>query len=164
MRIRRAWMAYRRACVPADAGPVQVIYRAFMAGAATLFGTILGVDEGTEPTANDLRMMDELKAELDAHIAEVRDEKGGVVQELPPAEFSGRNLDEKPHIALDGYHVYSWTPERGGRGKPEQVHVVFELEDPPLNFFMAMKSPRALDELVAALLRHRNDVWPEGSD
>lgn len=88
------------------------------------------------------------------------------VQDLPDAEFSGRNCDDGPMIISDHYSIYEWTPERDGKGKPTQVHLVIPVAlstpgkpDIRLEVAMRIKSPRALDELVGVLLRHRQGVW-----
>jgi len=87
-------------------------------------------------------------------------------QELPEPEMSGKNLDESPMVISDHYSVCEWTPERDGNGTPEQVHLLVPVTlgapgEPDLKFevVMRLKSPRALDELVAVLLRHRQGVW-----
>lgn len=48
---------------------------------------------------------------------------------IPDAHFSGRNLDERVTVKLDGYSVYEWTPERDGKGTPTEVHLVFDVPD-----------------------------------
>ena len=78
-------------------------------------------------------------------------------QDLPPTADIGRNLDERPHIALDGLMVTEWTPERDGKGTPEEVHVVFDVGT--VSFVMAFKSQRAIDEFIGVLQRHRNSVF-----
>lgn len=50
---------------------VQDMRAAFFAGAAHLWGTIMNVlEEGEEPTENDMSRMDKIQAELDAFIKE----------------------------------------------------------------------------------------------
>ena len=85
-------------------------------------------------------------------------------QKLPPIQNVGRNLKDVPHLKLDGYHVSEWCPEEDGLGKSQEVHIVFDLVDPQVSFVLALKSPRALDEMVGVLLRSRNSVWPETKD
>lgn len=73
----------------------------------------------------------------------------------------GRRLIAAPG---DGYDVYSWSPGRAGEGVPStQVHLVLPV-DAAKSVALKLKSPRALDELVGALLQHRRDVWPTGRD
>ena len=35
------------------------------------------------------------------------------------------------------------------------------LKSTMLSFFLRLKSPAAVDEMIAALVRHRDDVWPD---
>lgn len=68
-RIWAAWRDYRTRVIPLDAPAIQATEcrRAFYAGANALLVAILGaLEPGTEPTEADLRMMDEIAAELDA--------------------------------------------------------------------------------------------------
>lgn len=82
--------------------------------------------------------------------------------DIPDADFSGRNLDERRHVALDGYGVFEWTPERDGKGTPTEVHLVFDLEG-EIALVMAFKSADAVDKMIATLMRHRNGVWGGGA-
>lgn len=69
--IEAGWLALRLAAVPPDAPQLQVdeMRNAFFAGAQHLFASIMGVlDEGSEPTAADLRRMDLISSELEAFI------------------------------------------------------------------------------------------------
>ncbi len=64
--IQSEWLSYR-ACLPANIGAVQLseTRRAFYAGATAMLSTILlHLTPGTEPAEDDLRMMDEIQAEL----------------------------------------------------------------------------------------------------
>lgn len=66
-RIATAWFAYRGKCVPEDASAIQVqeTRRAFYAGATTFLAIVMANPEpGIEATVDDLRMMDEIDAEL----------------------------------------------------------------------------------------------------
>ena len=72
--IERGWENYRQMVVPADASPVQIdeTRRAFYAGAAVLFHTIMRVlDPSDEPTEADLANMDDISRELDAFGQEI---------------------------------------------------------------------------------------------
>jgi len=67
--IEAGFAGLRSACIPADAPEAQVqeMRMAFFAGAEHLFGSILSVLEpGQEPTENDLQLMTNISAELDA--------------------------------------------------------------------------------------------------
>jgi len=81
------------------------------------------------------------------------------IQTIPPSHSADENLDEKPHFALDNYSVCEWTPQRDGKGTPEQVHVVFDVAEGAMAFVMAFKSERSIDEFIGLLQRHRNGVF-----
>jgi hypothetical protein len=73
------WESYLRRVMPASAGRAQFIEtrRAFYAGGAALFETLMSIlDDGAEPTDNHLKAVDNLKAELDAFIADLRNGQG----------------------------------------------------------------------------------------
>lgn len=79
--------------------------------------------------------------------------------------FSGQNLDEsdRPLVETDGgFEVYSWTPGRDGQGKAEQVHLVIPvtIADVRLRLVHRFKTRGALDALLDAMVKHREDVWP----
>ena len=86
--------------------------------------------------------------------------------DIPDAEFSGRNLDERMHVAVDEVHVCEWTPARDGHGKSTEVHLVLDVHafepEVPLSIVMAFKSADAVDRMIATLMRHRNGVWGGG--
>lgn len=66
--IEEGWKKYRAMVVPANAGEVQIAEtrQAFYAGAAVLFESLMrSLDPEKEPTANDMRIMDGLQAEID---------------------------------------------------------------------------------------------------
>lgn len=66
-RIGAAWDSYQREVVPKNASTTQrwETRRAFYAGAQALFQTIINLLEpGSDATDADLRMMDEIDAEL----------------------------------------------------------------------------------------------------
>lgn len=69
------------------------------------------------------------------------------------------NLDG-PMFAIEEITIGAWTPERDGKGKLEQVHVMLRLAGvgPPL--VMRFKSAAGLDNFVRDLRTHRNFVWP----
>lgn len=67
--IDAGWVGLRKVWLPADAPPEQVteLRKAFMAGAAHLFTSIMNVlDDDREPTEADLRRMDQIDKELEA--------------------------------------------------------------------------------------------------
>lgn len=66
--IEAGWVSYLRLVMPAGASAVQIeeTRRGFYAGAQHLFGSIMQtLEEGSEPTENDLKRMDHIHAELD---------------------------------------------------------------------------------------------------
>lgn len=70
--IEAGFAALRLAVIPADAPDVQVaeMRKAFFAGAQHLFASIVTVlDDGSEPTADDLRRMDLIEKELNEFAA-----------------------------------------------------------------------------------------------
>ena len=67
--IERLWDNYRRLAVPDNATPAQVraVRHAFFAGAAGLWTTLLKVmEEGSEPTEQDLQLAAGVQDEVDA--------------------------------------------------------------------------------------------------
>ncbi len=75
-RIGAEWRDYRARVIPLHAPPLQATEcrRAFYAGAQALLALLLSVLEpGAEPTEADLRVMDEVAAELGAFAQAVRD-------------------------------------------------------------------------------------------
>ena len=56
-------------------------------------------------------------------------------------------------------NVYSWSPMPVGipNGKSTQVHLHIGSE--PNRILMRFKSARAIDELIDALVKRREDVW-----
>jgi hypothetical protein len=73
-RFGNKWESYLRRVMPPAAGREQFIEtrRAFYAGGAALFEIIMSVlDEGAEATDDDLKAIDDLKAEFDAFMAEL---------------------------------------------------------------------------------------------
>lgn len=81
-----------------------------------------------------------------------------------PTKFSGANLDEsdRPFVEFGKTEVCSWTPERDGRGTPEQVHLLFDvtIAGMPMRLVQRFKGKGALNALIDALTKHREEVWP----
>lgn len=72
------------------------------------------------------------------------------------------NLPEFALFEIDGVDVAEWHRLPNGEGKPEQVHVYLHFKDPKMpTFVLRLKSTRAVDELITALITHRNGVWPK---
>lgn len=61
--------------------------------------------------------------------------------------------------------VCAWTPEKDGKGKTTQVHLVFDLAaalgDPGLpKLVTRLKSGPGVDTIIRLLAQYRNEVWP----
>ena len=70
--IEAGWVGLRLAAIPPEAGKQQLesMREAFFAGAQHLFASIMvGLDDDTEPTLNDLKRMDNIDVELKTFIA-----------------------------------------------------------------------------------------------
>lgn len=79
--IEAGWVALRFATLQ-DAPEIQVreMRKAFFAGAQHLFASITGVmDDGEEPTADDLRRMEMIHVELEAFVDALKREARGMV-------------------------------------------------------------------------------------
>lgn len=77
-RFGQMWDEYARKVLPQNAGQVQIqeTRRAFYAGGVRLFYTMLSMlDSDAEPTEDDLRKMDDLKAEFDAYMRDLAEGK-----------------------------------------------------------------------------------------
>jgi hypothetical protein len=64
-------------------------------------------------------------------------------------------------ITVTEYIVGSWCPTPDGSGPAEAVALQLMTDRKDVSFFMRLKTPAAVDELCAALQRHKHDVWPE---
>lgn len=72
--VKGGFALFRAQIIPVDAGQVQVdeCRIAFYAGAQHVLACIMaGLDEGIEPTEDDLKRMEYLEAELDAWAVEM---------------------------------------------------------------------------------------------
>lgn len=63
-------------------------------------------------------------------------------------------------MTVIGYSVGSWCPTPDGSGPATAVVLQVNIDGMP-DMFLRLKSPAAVDELIAALQRHKADVWPE---
>ena len=77
---------------------------------------------------------------------------------LPPMHGVKANLKG---ITVVGYHVGSWCRSSDGSGDPEAVCLQLDTMNPSMALFLQLKSPAAVDEMIAALERHKMDVWPD---
>lgn len=67
--IEAGFVAFANLVIPKDASPTQQreMRLAFMAGAEHVWSSVMNVlDEGEEPTADDMRRMDAIQTEIDA--------------------------------------------------------------------------------------------------
>ena len=60
---------------------------------------------------------------------------------------------------FDGYTVCSWNPEKDGKGPSTQVHLLMNFKN-GISFAIRMKTKNAVNQMIAVLEFHRNDVWP----
>ena len=69
-RIEEEWAGFKRMVMPPGAGRIQVeeMRRSFYAGASALLALLQRkLDPGSDPTAADLAMLDEIDRELQQH-------------------------------------------------------------------------------------------------
>jgi hypothetical protein len=160
-RLGKTWSEYRAAVVPPDAGPDQLLgtEMAFFGGASALFGVIMReLDPGKEPTADDLRRMDELHQEILDHC-----ERVAASGAAPQSAFDedGPQMYARPGHGLQ-FEILQWRPTPDGSGPPKQVHlhVGLETEKGTLHQYLRFKSAEGLDRFIADLQRNRKEVWP----
>lgn len=60
---------------------------------------------------------------------------------------------------VKSYGVGSWCPTPDGSGPAEAVAIDIELETGE-HLVVRLRSPRAVDQMIQMLLRHKRDVWP----
>ena len=77
-------------------------------------------------------------------------------EDQSPRNLAGTRFTEVTSISVNEYH-----PLPDGKGKPEQVHLYFEIKGYPFPFVVRFKSRRPVDNLIVALLTHANGVWPK---
>lgn len=77
---------------------------------------------------------------------------------LPPTSgASGQRFG----ITVTEYIVGDWCPTPDGSGPAEAVSIQLMTDVPDLSFFMRLKSPAAVEEMIIALERHKRSVWPD---
>ena len=59
------------------------------------------------------------------------------------------------------YTVGSWCPTPDGSGPAVAVGLELKVDE-DITLMVRFHSPAAVDELIEALLFHKNDVWPDG--
>lgn len=70
-----------------------------------------------------------------------------------------QNLKDLALKEIEEIEVCEWHPDENGQGKPTQVHILYKVAGSPVRLLLRLKSARAVDDLVAALLSHRFNVW-----
>ncbi len=64
------------------------------------------------------------------------------------------------YVPVTEMQVSSWSEGEAGAGvPPTQVHILYRVKELGAIFVMRLKSKEATDSLIAALIKHRNDVW-----
>ncbi len=76
---------------------------------------------------------------------------------LPPPTGHERELFGPTVVS---FTVGSWCPSRDGTGPATAVGISIETERHG-DLVLRLKSPRAVDQMIQMLLRHKRDVWPE---
>jgi len=76
--------------------------------------------------------------------------------DVTPINIAGMQFYE-----IKGISVNEWHSLPNGEGKPEQVHMMLEVDGFPYPLVIRFKSRRPVDELIVALITHANRVWPE---
>jgi hypothetical protein len=100
--------------------------------------------------------------EARAMLAELarRSRPKGTAQAVPPMTEREVNVRDMKLVDSPSYEVCSWRDGPAHSTIPcTQVHLVLNVG--PVSVVVRLKSKRALDELVGALLQHRQDVWGE---
>lgn len=85
----------------------------------------------------------------------------GKPDRLPP-----RDRTPKPLMGLRivDYTVGDWCPTPDGTGPPEAVAIAMQVawnQAETMHLVMRLRTPRAVDNLIQALLRHKRSVWPD---
>lgn len=82
--------------------------------------------------------------------------------ELPPVSDDVVNLDELLVLDIDSYMVTEYHPERDAQGEPTMVVMLIDVKGlGDVQLGIRLKSTKAVNELIAALQRHRDSVWPK---
>lgn len=63
-------------------------------------------------------------------------------------------------FVVDEVRVIEWHPVKDGKGLPTQVHVLLGIPSAELHIALRLKSRRAALEVIAALQKHTDAVWP----
>ncbi len=81
---------------------------------------------------------------------------------LPPMDGTATPLAGRGVFRVTEYGVASWCPSPDGSGPAEAVVLHLKIDAPggPIELGLNLRTPEAVNTLVAMLLRHRDDVWP----
>lgn len=94
------------------------------------------------------------------------DRRRRAADKLPPQNRIPQNLEDfkRPFFEIVEYGVASWCPEKDGKGPMTAValHLTIKMGDKLCELVMRLKTPRAVDEMIALLERNRDNVWPGG--
>lgn len=74
-------------------------------------------------------------------------------------EHGPRSLAGVAFLEVEDIEIAEWCPTDDGTGPPEQVHMIIKVGGlSPLR--LRFKSPRTLNNVIGALRKHRDNVWP----
>jgi subtilisin-like proprotein convertase family protein len=76
---------------------------------------------------------------------------------LPPMTPGDRGL---AGVNISGFTVGSWVPNQFSMGKAVAVALAIHT-DSHGDLVLRLKTPKAVDDMIQMLLRHKRDVWPE---
>ena len=86
-RLEAEWEKFNRMVLPANAPGIQrkMMRESFFNGAMILFGLLtMGISRGDEETPEDMQLMQDLKAELDAHATQMLAESAERIRRAKP--------------------------------------------------------------------------------
>ncbi len=69
-----------------------------------------------------------------------------------------KNINEVV-FPIEEVEVASWTPERDGKGKCTQVHMILKARGAEHPMVVRFKSPVTLQNLIDSLIEHRDYVF-----
>ena len=82
-------------------------------------------------------------------------------RQLPPMRTDPQNLVGLAYRDIEEITVAEYHPQPDGQGLPTQVHMLLTVRGETLPLIMRFMGPDTLDQMIAALVRHRQSVWPE---
>jgi len=84
-----------------------------------------------------------------------------MAKRIPPVSSRRVALEGLPIVS---YTVGDWCNNQDGSGPPEAVALSLKVEFSPgvvADLVFRLKTPRAVDNLIQSLLRHKRSTWPE---